>query len=101
MLGVLAFGMCVSSLLFAFVHSYAFNPPPGLELQDDLVRIRGSRTAGADGRVYRTFSEDEMRAYRALTAPFASVSMPSPIASTSPGVTSRPRTPAAAASASS
>ena len=70
---VLAVGMSISTLLFSYVHSYAVQPPPGIALEDDLVRIRGSRSAGVDGRLYRTFSEEEFLAYRKLTDHFRAV----------------------------
>ena len=70
---VLAFGMSIGTLLFSFVHSYAVQPPPGIARADDLVRIRGSQSAGADGRGVRGFSEDELRAYRVLDGTFAAV----------------------------
>ena len=70
---ILAAGMSISTLLFSYVHSYAVAPPRGVQLADDLVRIRGSRTAGADGRVFRTFSEEEFREYEKMTEQFAAV----------------------------
>ena len=70
---VLAVGMSISTLLFSYVHSYAVQPPTGIPLQPNLVRIRGSQTAGLDGRSFRTFSEEEFLAYRALTEPFSAV----------------------------
>ena len=66
MLLVLVGGMTIAALLFSFVHSYAVQPPPGVARADDLVRIRGSRTAGVDGRGTRAFSADELREYQAL-----------------------------------
>jgi predicted permease len=73
MLVVLAIGMSVSTLLFSFVYGYAVQPPPGIELEADLVRIRGSRDAGPDGRVVRTFTEEEFRAYGELRSHFRAV----------------------------
>jgi predicted permease len=73
MLVVLAVGMSVSTLLFTFVYGYAVQPPPGIELEDDLVRIRGSRDAGADGRGIRPFTEAEFRAYGELRSHFHAV----------------------------
>ena len=70
---VLAAGMVISTLLFTYVHGYAFRPPPGITLEDDLVRVRGSRDDGAAGRGYRTFSEDEFLEYRKLTQHFSAV----------------------------
>jgi hypothetical protein len=67
---VLAVGMSISTPLFAYMHAYAVQPPPGIALEDDLVRIRGSRSAGVNGRGYRTFSEDEFLEYRKLTEHF-------------------------------
>jgi predicted permease len=73
MLGVLAVGMSITTLLFAFVHSYATQPPLGVERADGLVRIRGSQSAGADGRGVRPFPEEELEEYRRLTSHFAAV----------------------------
>ncbi|HEX2188992.1 MAG TPA: ABC transporter permease, partial [Longimicrobiaceae bacterium] len=72
MLVVLAVGMSISTLLFAYVHSYATQPPPGVPRADGLVRIRGSQDDGAAGRAVRGFSEEELLAYRKLAGPFAS-----------------------------
>ena len=69
---VLAVGMSLSTLLFSYVHSYAVQPPLGV-LQEDVVRIRGDMSAGADGRGARTFPEDELNAYRGLTTVFDDV----------------------------
>jgi predicted permease len=73
MLGVLAVGLCLSTLMFSFVHLFAVQPPPGIARADDLVRIRGSQEGRASARVARGFSEDEFREYRKLTGPFAAV----------------------------
>jgi predicted permease len=73
MFSVLAVGMSISTLLFSYVHSYAVQPPAGIPLQPNLVRIRGSQTAGIDGRSFRTFSEEEFLAYRAMTESFSAV----------------------------
>lgn len=73
MLVVLAVGMSISTLLFSFVYGYAVQPPPGIELEDDLVRIRGSRDAGPDGRGIRPFTEEEFRAYDRLSSHFRAV----------------------------
>ena len=70
---VLAVGMGISTLLFSFVHSFSERPPPGVALQDDLVRIRGSRADGEGGRYSRTFSRDEFLEYRKLTGQFGAV----------------------------
>lgn len=70
---VLSVGMSISTLLFSYVHAYAVRPPLGVAADDDLVRIRGSRAAGAAGRGVRTFSEHEFRAYRSLSDAFESV----------------------------
>ncbi|HUQ81832.1 MAG TPA: ABC transporter permease, partial [Gemmatimonadaceae bacterium] len=66
MLVVLVAGLSLSTLVFTYIHAYATMPPPGVKLEDDLVRIRGSRTYGVGERGYRTFSEDELREYRKL-----------------------------------
>lgn len=73
MLGVLAVGLCISTLMFSFVHLFAVQPPAGVARADDLVRIRGSQEGRASGRVARRFSEDEFIEYRKLTGPFATV----------------------------
>jgi predicted permease len=73
MLLVLVAGLSISTLLFSYVYAYALQPPPGVTLEDDLVRIRGTRDAGAAGRLYRTFTEEELLEYRKLTGVFASV----------------------------
>ena len=41
MVAVLAVGMALSTGLYALVHSVATMPPPGIDADDDLVRIRG------------------------------------------------------------
>jgi predicted permease len=70
---VLVGGVGITTLLFSLVHAYATQPPPGVVLTDDLVRIRGSESAGRHGRGSRIFSESEFAAYRALTSHFAEV----------------------------
>jgi predicted permease len=70
---VLVVGMSITTLLFSFVHSYATQPPPGVELTPDMVRIRGSQSAGVHGRVARMVSADELAAYETLTTHFADV----------------------------
>jgi predicted permease len=71
MLVVLVGGMSISTLLFTFVRAYAFAPPAGMGLEDDLVRIRGSGAAGGGGeRIIRTFREQELGEYRKLTDQF-------------------------------
>jgi predicted permease len=72
MLGVLAVGLCLSTIMFSFVQGFAVQPPPGIARADDLVRIRGSQEWRA-ARVARGFSEDEFLEYRKLTGPFAAV----------------------------
>lgn len=69
---VLVVGMAISTLLFSALHSYATQPPMGIQRADDLVRIRGSRE-GAGGRESREFGEEELDGYRALTNVFVSV----------------------------
>jgi predicted permease len=73
MLVVLAVGMSIATLLFSYVYAYAVQPPPGVALENDLVRIRGSQDVGADGRAPRPFSEEEFEGYRGLTKHFSSV----------------------------
>jgi predicted permease len=74
MLVVLVGGMSISTLLFTFVRAYAFAPPAGVKLEDDLVRVRGSGAAGASGeRIIRTFREEELREYFKLTNQFRSM----------------------------
>ena len=73
MLIVLVGGLTISTLLFTWVHAYANNPPPGVALADDLVRIRGSLDAGEGGRGSRHFGEEEFLEYRRLTGQFAGV----------------------------
>jgi len=73
MLGVLSVGLCISTLLFSYVHSYATLPPVGVAREDDLVRIRGGWSGGAEGPVGRDFPEEEFLEYRKLTGPFRAV----------------------------
>jgi hypothetical protein len=73
MLVVLVAGLTISTLLFTYVYAYAKQPPPGVTLEDDLVRIRGSRTYGGPERGYRTFSEEEFLEHRKLTTHFSAV----------------------------
>jgi predicted permease len=73
MLMVLAVGMSIATLLFSYVHAYAVQPPPGVALENDLVRIRGSQDVGADGRAPRPFSKEEFAGYQGLTKHFSSV----------------------------
>lgn len=73
MLGVLAVGLCLSTLMFSIVQGFAVQPPAGIARADDLVRIRGSQQGRASERVAREFSEDELLEYRKLTGPFAAV----------------------------
>jgi hypothetical protein len=70
---VLAIGMSISTLLFSYVHSYATRPPPGIALQDELVRIRGSQNAGEEGRGARGFSQEELQEYGRLSGHFSAV----------------------------
>ncbi|HSR40787.1 MAG TPA: ABC transporter permease, partial [Longimicrobiales bacterium] len=72
MLGILSAGMAIPILLFSFVHSYAVLPPPGIERDDDLVRIRGSQVTSA-GLRGRYFDAEELDAYRGLSEPFRAV----------------------------
>lgn len=73
MFGVLAVGLCLSTIMFSFVQGFAVRPPPGIARADDLVRIRGSQEGRASGPVARGFSEDEFLEYRKLSGPFAAV----------------------------
>ena len=73
MLGVLAVGLCLSTLMFSVVQGFAVQPPAGVARADDLVRIRGSQMGRSSQRVERGFSEDEFLEYRKLTGPFAAV----------------------------
>jgi predicted permease len=73
MLGVLAVGLCISTLMFSIVQGFAVQPPAGVPRADDLVRIRGSQQGRESQRVERKFSEDEFLEYRKLTGPFAAV----------------------------
>jgi predicted permease len=68
MLGVLAVGLAVTTIFFSYVHAYAVQPPLGVNPQAELFRIRGSQSAGADGRVGRSFTEEEFLAYQAHPA---------------------------------
>jgi predicted permease len=70
---VLAVGMSISTLLFSYVHAYAVQPPPGVALADDLVRIRGSQDAGPAGRGARGFSHEELGDYRGMSGHFSAV----------------------------
>ena len=71
---VLIGGLTISTLLFTFVHAYANNPPPGVELAGDLVRIRGSLDdAEEHERAWRHFSEDEFLELRGLDGHFESI----------------------------
>ena len=70
---VLVGGLTISTLLFTYVHAYAFRPPTGVPLDDDLVRIRGIRSVEGGDRVFRLFASDELREYESLTSQFASV----------------------------
>src|SRR5687768_926029 len=70
---VLVGGMTISTLLFSYVHAYAKQPPPGITLEDDLVRIRGSRSVGGGERGLRPFDEPEFLEYRKLTQLFRSI----------------------------
>jgi predicted permease len=70
---VLSFGMAISTLLFSYSHSYSTRPPKAIERSEDLVRIRGSRRDGVDGRASRSFSQDELFGYQQLTDHFAAV----------------------------
>ena len=70
---VLVGGMSISTLLFSYVHAYAKQPPPGIAREDDLVRIRGSRSAGGAERGLRPFDEAEFLEYRKLTDLFRSI----------------------------
>lgn len=73
MLVVLIVGMSTSTLLFSYVYAYAVQPPPGVALEEDLVRIRGSQSAGAAGRTSRPLSEEEFLEYATLTDHFRAV----------------------------
>ncbi len=69
---VLAAGMCISTLLFSWVHALAVKPPSAVVQKDDLVRIRGSDGSPSEPGI-RRFQEDEFLAYRGLTSQFESV----------------------------
>ena len=70
---VLAAGLSISTLLFSWVHGISVMPPPAVELDDDLVRIRGSRASSSADRASRWFAEEEFLAYRQLTSHFRAV----------------------------
>ncbi|MEO5510135.1 MAG: ABC transporter permease [Longimicrobiales bacterium] len=63
---ILASGITISSLLFSWVQSLAFQPPAAIALRDDLVRIRGI-DGYPDEQGFRRLSEDEFEAYRSLS----------------------------------
>lgn len=67
---ILSVGMSVSILLFSFVHSYATRPPRGVPASEEVVRVRGLQNSAVYGAVVRTFGEEEVEAYRALSASF-------------------------------
>ncbi|MEX2281096.1 MAG: ABC transporter permease, partial [Gemmatimonadota bacterium] len=70
---VLAFGMSISTLLFSWVHGLSVLPPPSVTLEDDLVRIRGSRVLSSGDLGSRPLDEQEFFAYRNLTSHFTAV----------------------------
>jgi predicted permease len=70
---VLVGGLTISTLLFTYVHAYAFSPPAGVAREDDLVRVRGTRSVEGGDRVSRLFGSEELREYQSLTAQFSSV----------------------------
>jgi predicted permease len=70
---VLVVGMSITTVLFSLVHSYATQPPPGVAAAKELVRIRGSQSAGVHGRGMRPLSVEEVAAYGQLTEHFAEV----------------------------
>ena len=72
MLIVLAIGMSISTALFSFLQAYAKQPPPGVAVSDDLVRIRG-RELTEDGVNLRWFTTQELEEYQRLTSHFAAV----------------------------
>lgn len=67
---ILSVGMSVSILMFSFVHSYATRPPRGVPASEEVVRVRGLQNSATYGAVVRTFGEEEIEAYRALSGPF-------------------------------
>ncbi len=66
MVVVLAIGMAVSTGLFAVVHSVATMPPPGVEPDDDLVRIRATveQDYGRESQAFTRAEFDELRSLK-------------------------------------
>jgi predicted permease len=69
---VLAIGMSISTALFSFMHAYATQPPLGVPVSDDLVRIRGRQLTTSNVRL-RRLSLEELQEYQGLTSHFAAV----------------------------
>jgi predicted permease len=72
MLIVLAAGMSISTALFAFLHGYTVQTPPGVPYRENLVRVRGTQLAD-EGLMVRRFSYGELQEYQRLTGHFSAV----------------------------
>jgi predicted permease len=71
---LLALGIGLNSALFTVIYSLVRMPPPGIALEESLVRIRGvDRNRGPGGTLGREFSYREYRDYAARTNLFSAV----------------------------
>jgi predicted permease len=71
---VLALGIGFNTALFVLMYSFVNGPPPGMALQESLVRIRGIGRATWPGRIIgREFSYPEYREYASQTRLFSAV----------------------------
>ena len=74
MIVLLALGIGVNSALFTVIYSFVRMPPPGIALEESLVRIRGiDRNRGPGATLGREFSYAEYREYAARTNLFSAV----------------------------
>ncbi|MQA88697.1 MAG: FtsX-like permease family protein [Gemmatimonas sp.] len=70
-LAVLALGIGVNSVMFTVLHTYAVQPPPGIQPSESLVRIRGSQALPPGGRIVRNLSLEELEQYQRLDDQFS------------------------------
>ncbi|MQA91385.1 MAG: FtsX-like permease family protein [Gemmatimonas sp.] len=84
---VLSVGIGINVVLFTLVYSFTDRPPSGVEMSDELVRIRGSQI-GLNSRVERAFTREEIEAYAGLKMHFSAIAAwtSQPVTSAGPGV---------------
>lgn len=84
---VLSIGIAINVVMFTVVHSVTGQPPSGVTVSDDVVRIRGSQLRDGS-RAERPFSLGEVEDYASLGTQFAALAAwtSQPVTASAPGV---------------